>query len=181
MTQAFTGLFDYLGDVERQETLEELFEERSRLNEREIDNRHQLQSTYVDIARQQLNRNRINFGSIQELRSRLVDNAQTNTVAREETLRLQLRSQERQQLANINSNTLLGLRDREIKENTIGFLLGRTNTFETAGRDVTETIAGNLRALSSNTAIRGETLENADTTRATLNAGTALDLATGVG
>ena len=174
MTQAFTGLFDYLGDVERQETLEELFNERTRLNEREIENRHHLQSAYVDIARQQLNRNQINFGSIQELRSRLVDNAQSNAVAREETLRLQLRSQERQQLANINSNTLLGLRNREIRENTIGFLLGRNNTFESAGREVTETIAGNLRALSSNTAVPGETLENADTTRAPLNAATGL-------
>ena len=92
-------------------------------------------------------------------------------------MREQLFGQERLSAAHNFSNLLIGLRQQDIRERTIASLLSPGQTFEPAGRKVTETIAGQLKSLSDKVPEPGSTFTHSSRVRQGFNVAQALQIA----
>ena len=178
MAGAVAAITDAQTDRRQIEFLEGFARQRLNLEQQLLSNRFTLDRHFVDLTHRVTENQRQAFNRQSELREKQLDLASLNFEARENTLREQLASQERLALAQNYSNLFLGNRALDIRERTIAHFLDPNQTFEPAGRETTELLAGQLQAFQHNVPEPGRALENADESRRVLLSAKAFELGT---
>jgi len=178
MASAIVGIADAQTERERIDFLQSFANQRLNLENQLLGNKFELDRHFVDLTARVSENQRSAFEQQTRLREKQLDLASLNFEARENTLREQLASQERLAHAQNYSNLFLGNRALDIRERTIAHFLDPNQTFEPAGREVTELLAGQLQTCIDRQPEPGRSLENADETRRTLLSAKAFELGT---
>ena len=177
MAGVLNPLFSFLGAQVQFDLFEDIAQQRFQFSELQQRQQFQIQVGELDLASSVQRGREAEARRTQHLLGRQLDLAALNFEARENTLREQIFSQERLDQAFNFSNLITQNRALDIRQNTISALLNPGTTFDTAGSEFTEFVAGRLQALSDEVPEPGTTFQNRDEARQAFAGVRGLELA----